>query len=167
MGTQQLQLTQAQETKETIVKKVNPLIIDQSNGKQVKSIYFVKTGKLGRDVKRMMWQYYRDRYKTDANEIMKQFNRQKKEVHTMEIIYSGDPVIHRFPRTPVVPKKKRTVIKDNSEEHKNNEGEQQQYDHLDQSSNPSDQPSNPSGQPSNPSDQPSNPSDQPSNPWGE
>src|SRR5580704_7715659 len=78
--------SESQRTKE---KKINPLVIDSSNGKQVKSIYFVKTGKLGKDVKRMMWQYYRDRCKTNANEIKVQFNRQKKEIHTMEIIYSG------------------------------------------------------------------------------
>lgn len=83
-------------------KRINTFVIDASNGKQVKSVYFIKKSKIGRDVPRMMWQYYRDRNKTDVNVVKTMFNRQKKEVHTMEIIYSGDPVIYKIPRTPII-----------------------------------------------------------------
>ena len=94
---------------ESSQKKINPFVTDISNGKQVKSIYFVKKSKIGKNVPRMMWQYYRDRNKTDANIVKILFNRQKKEYHTMEIIYSGDPVIYKIPRTPICSIKNKTI----------------------------------------------------------
>jgi hypothetical protein len=87
---------------QNVKKRINTFVIDASNGKQVKSVYFIKKSKIGRDVPRMMWQYYRDRNKTDVNVVKIMFNRQKKQVHTMEIIYSGDPVIYKIPRIPIV-----------------------------------------------------------------
>jgi hypothetical protein len=94
-------------------KPKNPNVIDSSNGKQVKSIYFVKTSKIGRNVKRLMWQYYRHRFTTKADDVKKQFNYQKKTVHTMEIIYSGDPIIYKIARTPIVTKKQNVTIDNN------------------------------------------------------
>jgi hypothetical protein len=73
-------------------------IIDSRTNKEVKSIYFVKKSKIKRNVKRMMWQYYRDRYRTKVDDVIVSFNRQKKEVFDMEIIYRGDPVIHHEAR---------------------------------------------------------------------
>ncbi len=74
--------------------------IDSSNGKEVKSIYFVKTSKINRTIKYLVWQYFRDRNRTRVDDVLISFNRQKKQVHTAEIIYKGDPVIHKISRIP-------------------------------------------------------------------
>ena len=99
---------------QNVQKRINTFVIDATNGKRVKSVYFVKKSKIGRDVPRMMWQYYRDRNKTDVNVVKIMFNRQKKEVHTMEIIYSGDPVIYKIPRTPLVSATKNNTVQSNA-----------------------------------------------------
>lgn len=79
----------------SILKKY---ITDQRNDKEVKSIYFVKKSKINRDVRYMVWQYYRDRKKNNVNDVIKSFDIQKKQVFEMRIIYKGDSNIYSYKR---------------------------------------------------------------------
>lgn len=69
----------------------NPIFVENRtnpvNGKRVKSVWEHTTTKIGRPLRRMIWQYYRDRNKNSVKDLFKRYKGRQ-----LEIIYSGDPV---------------------------------------------------------------------------
>lgn len=69
----------------------NIYVIDERNGKRVKSVWYIRENRLGKDVISLAWQYYRDRRKTNVNSIIQRCHLIRKPPKKIKVIYSGDP----------------------------------------------------------------------------
>lgn len=85
----------------------NPIFIknvtDPENGKMVKSVWEIKKSKIGRTIRTMIWQYYRDRARNSIEKLYKQ-SKQK----DLEIIYFDDPKSYFRYKIPQMPKGDKT-----------------------------------------------------------
>lgn len=64
-------------------------INDPKTNKQVKKIFQIKTSKLGRIVKPMVWEYYKNRSNMSIQEVYNKF-----KGSNLQIIYFNDPLIY-------------------------------------------------------------------------
>lgn len=65
--------------------------LDPITGKYVKSIYARKISKMGREIWTQVWQYYRDRGRTNVESCYSKYY-----YTPVKVIYSGDPKIYYY-----------------------------------------------------------------------